>query len=93
MSLLTSSNGQLSSTTLPVDEQYHRDMYSCPLSLDEQVNDGFFKQLSRLVATSFIFIQVVSSSTPLDEQFNSTTVAVGAKYGKNMFSHPPPLDK
>jgi hypothetical protein len=52
----TSSDGQFSSTTLLVDEQYGKDMSSHPPPLDEQVNDNFFQQLSRSVATFSISI-------------------------------------
>lgn len=90
----TSSDGQFSSTNLPIDEQYHKDMSSCPPPLDEQVNESLFQQLSRSMATIFISIQVVSSNTPSSyEKLSSTILLVGAQYQKDISSCPLPLDE
>jgi len=39
------------------------------------------------------FIHFLSSSTPPNEKFNSTTLPVGAQYHKDMSYFPPPLDE
>jgi hypothetical protein len=49
------SNEQLSSTTLPIDVQYVRDMSFSP-PLDEQVSDSVLPQMSSLVAAFFQLI-------------------------------------
>jgi hypothetical protein len=69
-------------------------MSSQPPLFDEQVSDNVFQQLSISMTIFSISVRVVSSSIPSpNEQFNSTTLLVGAQYHKHMSSFPPPLDE